>query len=111
AALHYVIDRTRVGLPLAAAVLWTGTEWLQAHLGELSFPWLGLGASLAAFPRLAGAADLAGVGGLTFWIVLVNGLIAQGVLELRQGRSVRRLAVGTLIVVTLPVIYGVWRAN
>lgn len=111
AALHYVTERTRVRLPLAAAILWTGTEWLQAHLGELSFPWLRLGASLAAFPRLAGAADLVGVGGLTFWIVLVSGLIAQSVLEVRQGRSVRGLAVGMLIVVALPIVYGVWRAE
>lgn len=109
AALHYVLERTPAPLALAAATLWTAIEWGQAHLGDLAFPWLGLGTAVAAFPRVAGAADLVGARGLTFWIALVNGLIATGILALRAGRPARRLAWVTAAVVAVPAAYGAWR--
>lgn len=111
ATLPFLTERTGVGLALGAALLWTAAEWLQAQLGDLSFPWLGLGSSLAAFPRLAGAADLVGARGLTFWLVLVNGLVAQGMLALRRGRRTGRAALVLLIVLAGPIAYGLWKAE
>ena len=111
AALHLVRERTpAVPLPLAAATLWTAAEWVQGHLGDFAFPWLGLGMALAPFPTIAGAAELVGARGLTFWIVLVNGLIASGILAWRAGRPLRRTAALTAAVVALPAGFGVWRA-
>lgn len=108
--LHYARERTPVPFALAAALLWTAFEWLQGHLGDLSFPWLGLGTSLSAFPRVAGAADLVGARGLSFWLALVNGLLATLVLALRAGRPVARLAATAAAVIALPAGYGFWRA-
>lgn len=65
-AMHYTHQRLDIPLPLSTAVFWTLLEWVQAHLGDLAFPWLGLGAALTPFPTLAGAADLVGSRGLTF---------------------------------------------
>jgi len=68
--------RVRLAWPLwiALPVFWTAVEWLRGHLGPVSFPWMQLGDSLAATPRLAGAADLVGSRGLSFWLALVSGL-------------------------------------
>lgn len=109
-ALHYVIHRTPVPLAVAAAALWTALEWVQGHLSHLSFPWLGLGTSLAEWPVLAGAADLVGARGLTVWLAAVSGLAAQALLRRRAGKRLRP-AVGLLAaaVVLVPILYGVWR--
>lgn len=109
--LHYVLERTTVPLAIGAAVLWTTSEWVQGHMHDLSFPWLGLGASLAAFPTIAGAADLVGARGLTFWIALVNGLLATMILRARVSRPL--LPTVALLALTFcgPVAYGVWRAH
>ncbi|MBI4410198.1 MAG: apolipoprotein N-acyltransferase [Gemmatimonadetes bacterium] len=111
AGLHYVRERTSAPLPLVVAALWTAFEWLQGHLADLSFPWLGLGTALSGFPRVAGAADLVGARGLTFWIALVNGLVALLVLRARARRPLAPLAAATAAAVLLPVAYGFWRAQ
>mgnify|MGYP001171388098 FL=1 len=110
-ALHFVRERTPVPFALAVAALWTAIEWVQGHLGDLSFPWLGLGSAVSAFPRVAGAADLVGARGLTFWLALANGLIATGILAYREGRPVRRIAAAALVTIALPVAYGAWRVE
>ncbi len=73
ASLHAAV-RLRRHLPvgLALATAWVAGEWLRAHLGPLSFPWLPLAASLAEHPVLLGPAAWLGQAGLTFGIVLVN---------------------------------------
>lgn len=109
-SVHYVQNRLRIPLALTAAALWTAAEWLQGHLGDLSFPWLGLGTSLAAYPSLAGAADLVGARGLTFWLAALNGLLAMLLLRWRARRAVRpALALTTVVVLVLPMAYGIWR--
>lgn len=124
-AVHYT--RQRLGLPLVllAALFWTTLEWGQGRVGELSVPWLGLGYALAPFPRLAGAADLVGVRGLTLWIAAVNGLLAMAIIRYRAGddgpggatragRATRpgaaTLVAGAALLVATPAVYGFWRA-
>ena len=110
-AVHYT--RERLGLPLVvlAALYWPALEWVQGHLGDIEFPWLGLGSALAPFPALAGAADLVGSRGLTVWIAAVNGLLAMIYLHYREGRPVRRLAAGLAALVLVPATYGIVRHN
>src|SRR5690606_16722804 len=108
-ALHFCRERTPVPAALAAAVLWTAIAWVQGHLGDLSFPWLGLGTSLAPYPRVAGAADLVGASGLGFWVALVNGLLSEVVVAFREGRPIRRTLAATVVVVAIPIAYGAWR--
>ncbi|MEN8143660.1 MAG: apolipoprotein N-acyltransferase [Gemmatimonadota bacterium] len=119
AALGTHTVRTRLGWPLwvGLPVFWTAMEWLRAHLGDVEFPWMGLGDTLTGFPWLIGAADLVGSRGLTLWLVLVNGLLAEAVLALRArpesgpgGRShARRLGLAALLVIVIPAAYGLQR--
>lgn len=79
----------RLGAPLwlAAPVFWTASEWARGHLGPVSFPWMELGATLSGYPRLVGAADLVGTRGMSFWLVLVNALLAVAWLRWRRDRA------------------------
>ncbi|MDX1674821.1 MAG: apolipoprotein N-acyltransferase [Longimicrobiales bacterium] len=108
-AVHW--SRERLGLPVAvAAVLfWTALEWVQGHAGDLAMPWLGLGAALAPFPTLAGAADLVGSRGLTAWVAGVNGLVATAFLRRRRGRPVGGVLAAIAVVLAGPAAYGVAR--
>lgn len=109
----WVLHDARVsGWPLwlAAPVAWTAAEWMQGHLLDLAFPWLGLGTSLTGFPWLAGAADLIGARGLSFWLACVNGLIAEGWLARRaRGAVPRAIALGLAAALALPTAYSLAR--
>lgn len=110
-ALHRALRRAGVALWLALPLAWTAGEWLRGHVPDLAFPWLGLGTALTGYPELAGAAELVGARGLTFWIVLANGVLATGILAWREGRRPLRHFVAALVVVALPMGWGVWRAG
>lgn len=110
-ALHRLLEGLRPPLPLAAAVLWTAAEWVHGHLGPLSFPWLPLGSSLAPFPIIAGAADIGGVAGLSFWLAAVSGCVALLALRVRAGEPARTIGVVTALVAVVPAIYGWVRAE
>jgi len=128
--LHRSVHTVRAPLWLALPVTWTATEWFRAHWpGPLAFPWLGLGTSLTGYPKLVGIAEIVGARGVTFWLALVNGLLAVLVLRvwgprgaasdaggMADGASGHRgrwwpLAAVTVAVVALPMAWGVWRAD
>jgi apolipoprotein N-acyltransferase len=112
-ALHYALERLGLPLALLAALLWTALEWTQGRLGDLAFPWLGLGHSLAPFPEIAGAADLVGARGLTLWLAAVNGLLAMALVRYRQGSAhpgSRRLFAAAIVLAAIPALYGIWRS-
>ncbi|MGK7312233.1 MAG: apolipoprotein N-acyltransferase [Candidatus Longimicrobiales bacterium M2_2A_002] len=108
-AVHYTRERLGLPLALAATLFWPALEWTQGHLGDLAFPWLGLGAALAPFPALAGAADLVGARGLTVWIAAANGVLATLLLRYRDGRPVRATAAGLAALLLVPSAYGLVR--
>ena len=110
--LHRAIHGVRVPLWLALPVAWVAAEWARAHLpSTIAFPWLDLGTSLTGFPELVGSAELVGSRGVSFWIAMVNGILAVSVLRVRErGRWwVPALAAG--ISTAVPMSWGVWRAN
>lgn len=110
--LHRSIHSVRAPLWLALPISWTAAEWFRAHLpSTIAFPWLGLGTSLTAFPELVGIAELVGARGVTFWIALVNGLIAMLILRLRDKRGWIGPASLVALVVAAPMAWGVWRAE
>jgi apolipoprotein N-acyltransferase len=110
--LHRSVHHLHVPLWLALPVTWTAAEWLRAHIpGPLAFPWLGLGTSLTGYPRLVGIAELVGARGVTFWIALVNGLLAVLVVRLRAREPWVRVAGALAAVVALPMAWGIWRAD
>ena len=110
--LHRSVHTARAPLWLALPVAWTAAEWFRAHLpSTLAFPWLGLGSSLTGFPELVGIAELIGSRGVTFWMALVNGLVAILILDLRERRGWRGHAALVALVVAVPMAWGVWRAG
>jgi len=87
---------------IAAPATWALFEMARAR-GELAFPWGVLGYSLSDHPSLIQSADVWGVYGLSFVIVLVNALIAVAVVA-RAPRT--RLSSAVLALVVVAALYG-----
>jgi apolipoprotein N-acyltransferase len=114
--LFWFVTRVRVAYPaMSLAVLfplcWTALEWGVGHLGDVAFPWLGLGTSLADAPVLVQWADLAGARGVTWWLVwcnvLVGAALAPGVWG--RWRAVARTVAPVAVTIVLAASYGMWR--
>lgn len=85
--------------PLLAGTVWVGLEFLQGRLFT-GFPWLLLGYAGGRSELLLQNADLAGVYGLGFLVVVVNGALATLALDGRKGWR-PALATATLLVLAL----------
>ena len=110
--LHHGLHTTRLPLWVVLPVTWTALEWARAHLpSTLAFPWLGLGTSLTGFPEAVGIAEIVGARGVTFWIVLVNALLAGILVRVREGRGWFRDVAVLGLVFGAPIVWGVWRAG
>jgi apolipoprotein N-acyltransferase len=98
-------------MPLAAACLWVGLEWVRARLFT-GFPWGILGYSQAGTPWLVQIVDITGVSGVSFVLVLCSALAAMGwriVLTRRQtGHSVSVTPVCISAGVTLMLLAAVY---
>jgi apolipoprotein N-acyltransferase len=100
--------RRTTGWPMAVLVppLWVASEMLLMHLSDLSFPWLPLALGVSHSPHLAQLADLSGEHGLSAWIALINGLLADAWLLRRS----RMKLVGLAAVLGIALYgYGAWR--
>ena len=103
-----------VPLWVVLPVAWTTLEWLVGHLGDIRFPWLGLGTSLADAPVLVQWADIAGARGVTLWLAWCNVMIVETALASREtGNGMRgplfRFGAPVLVSVALALGYGAWR--
>jgi len=87
--LNWIRTRTGFSQALVAPPLWVSLEYVRAHMGFLSAPWLLLGYSQYQYPPVIQLASITGVYGITFLIVLVNATIAQGIrlVPLKKFRS------------------------
>lgn len=106
--IHYVRVRLAVPFWMSVPIFWTSVEWLRAHLGDLAFPWLGLGHSLTGFPQLVGFADVGGARAVTLWIAAVNGLLAEWWLAGLRPRW-RRWAPALAALLLVPIGYSLVR--
>lgn len=99
------------GVPLWAVlpVAWTTLEWLIGHLGDIRFPWLGLGTSLADARVLVQWADIAGARGVTLWLAWCNVVLLEAATERRGARDVGRALAPVALTVVLALGYGLWR--
>lgn len=112
--MFWFVVRLRLALPalplwIVLPVAWTTLEWTIGHLGDIRFPWLGLGTSLADARVLVQWADIAGARGVTLWLAWCNVVIVEAATDVRRtAYVVRRLApvVGTIV---LALGYGLWR--
>ncbi len=107
-AIHRLRTVHNVPFWVSVPIFWTTAEWMRAHLGDLAFPWLGLGHSLTGFPALIGFADIGGARSVTVWLAAINGVLAEWWLEgwRRRWRG-WSLTLAALIVV--PVGYSLVR--
>ncbi len=104
--------------PWTAAALWVTLEWLRGYLFS-GFPWALLGYSQYHALSLIQIADVTGVYGVSFLLVLVNALVARFVeaLASRVGRGAKRIpfpwvtAVLAAALVAFVVDYGYWRLD
>jgi apolipoprotein N-acyltransferase len=89
-ALATLLPR-RIGWWHLAAIpaLWTAVEAVRGWT-ELAFPWMLLGHTQVNALALIQICDLTGVAGITFLVVLVNGLLAETYRSLRE--SAKRVA-------------------
>jgi len=85
AALTSALARAGLSMVLAAPLVWTGVEWLRA-VALTGFPWLPLGNALAAELPLLQSAEIWGVHGLSFLVMLINALLARAALGLGAER-------------------------
>src|SRR5881396_3112324 len=119
ALLFWFIVRVRGRLPLIPLwvvfpVAWTAVEWVVSHQGDIRFPWLGLGTSLADAPVLVQWADLAGARGVTLWLAWCNVMLVEALLGSREqgagsGTLRWRPAAAMLASILCAGAYGVWR--
>ena len=90
-------------------VAWTMLEWFVGHIGDIAFPWLGLGTSLADAPVLVQWADLAGARGVTLWLAWCNVMILEAATDVRGARYAVRGLTPVAITIVLALGYGLWR--
>lgn len=104
----YLRVRARTTIPswVAFPLIWTAVEFLQAHLSDVRFPWLGLGSSLVRVPVLAQWADLAGARGLTLWLAWTSVMVYLALKDRRRAWRPLGLVVATILVA---FGYGTWR--
>lgn len=106
---------------LSFPLAWTSFEWLHS-LGELSYPWLSLGYSQIQSLAYVQFADIVGVFGVSFVLLMVNVLITLMILNARkfaEKTTITRMFLGTntkysiilLILIVIPNIYGFIRIN
>ncbi|MBS13382.1 MAG: hypothetical protein CME19_17470 [Gemmatimonadetes bacterium] len=88
-----------------APFIWVGIEYVSS-LGDLGFPWVLLGASQVSYLPLIQYADLVGIFGISFWLVLVNLVL----LSLWRKRTVVA-GVSLVALFLLPTLYGLDRMS
>ena len=93
------------GRILGVAVLWVAFEWLRCHLIE-GFPWLPLGVTQTPCVLMCQVADLGGPSIISFWVMLINALIAVACLHRNQLRDLAPAVALVLTVLLLTSAYG-----
>lgn len=111
-ALLYFFVRKRLKNKFSAVTfpfIWITMEWLYA-LGELAFPWLHLGNTQTYQLEKIQFADLTGVYGISFWILIINVLVYFLVKEVQSESKINKksyyLAITIALVYVVPNFYN-----
>jgi apolipoprotein N-acyltransferase len=107
-AAGIVFFRDKVALYFIAPALWICLEYGKSHLFS-GFPWENLGYSQYQNQYLIQFADIAGVFGLSFLIVLVNASLFELVTK-RSKKEFISVAV-VILIIACTIIYGVNRSK
>ena len=101
--------QSKLDLPsvFVAPVIWTSLEWIRAH-AFTGFPWALLGYSQYSNIQLIQFADITGIYGISFLIILVNAAIVDGLRFLQPAyrrRSITAISVA-MVALVAAWIYG-----
>ena len=107
-AAGIVFFRHKIPLFLAAPVLWVCLEWCKSNL-LTGFPWENLGYSQYLNYYLVQFADVSGVFGLSFLIVLANAALFTVIVKKSKKGFI--LAAAVILIIIGILIYGVNRAR
>ncbi len=107
------LDPPQTVMPIMGACLWVGLEYIRTH-AFTGFPWGVLGYSQYSNQTLVQIADLTGVLGISFLIVLCNCALTQLFLYFRPstgprlapGRAILTTIGYTLVLVAAALVYG-----
>ena len=108
--LPVVALRHYLSLPfwLTAPFAWVAAERLRGY-GDLAFPWSNLGCSLTNVPLVIQFADIVGVFGVSFWLVLLNALLFEMIIARRSQRSFFKHAIAYLVIAGSVILYDAVR--
>lgn len=105
---NYVIKNYRSVILFLIPAIWTGLEYLRTIItSNLTFGTLGY--SQAYFPILIQIADLTGVYGVTFFIILINVFMYELILSFTSKSSLNKLKIIMVsFVILFVIIYGLF---
>jgi apolipoprotein N-acyltransferase len=110
-------NRRGISPVIAAPLLWTSLEYAKSHF-LTGFPWVNLGYSQYSYTYIVQIADITGVFGVSFVIVLVNALIYDALVAVwmqrnrkQSGRRAVMRIVACGILVFALVVYGIYRTR
>lgn len=107
----YVQEKGEWIVLLAFPALWVGLEYLRSFLLS-GFPWALVGYSQYLNTPLVQIADITGVYGVSFLVILINALLFLSIVRWRGRKGVPlRGTIFTLVLLALTVAYGYWRIN
>jgi apolipoprotein N-acyltransferase len=108
--IRYLQQKTVLPLIVSAPVTWVGLEYLRSFF-FLGFPWNLLGYSQFLTPYITQIADITGVYGVSFLIVLVNACLYTCLLS-RASRWIKiKTAIATFCCVGFCVGYSLFRLS
>ena len=97
-----------VRLCISAPLLWTVLEFMRAHL-LTGFPWENLAYSQYLYAKVIQIADITGIYGITFAIVMINAVLYDLLSARFRGRSLLVEAVVAGLVILIIIGYGHYR--
>lgn len=106
--LPFFLVKRRAGYRYALYSLpffWTAWEWAYMEQ-DLSLGWLTLGNSQANLTGMIQYADVTGVWGVSFWLVLFNVVALLLWLERKDALFQRRVLAAMVLLIAVPFVYG-----
>jgi apolipoprotein N-acyltransferase len=91
---------------VAAPALWVALEYLRSNLGVFALPWNLLAHSQYRYLAVIQLADLTGVYGISFVLLVTNELLSQSPELARKRRLLLRQGLAVGLMITVFLIYG-----
>jgi apolipoprotein N-acyltransferase len=113
-----MIKKTKLPALLIAPVLWVVLEFVRSY-ALTGFPWSSIGYSQYKFLYIIQVADITGVYGISFLVLMVNGAIADMILLRKRVRQMPLFPISftvvgmsvVFIIIAVSLGYGQWRLS